>query len=358
MKFALITTTINTPYNLEAYVKDIADHNPSDTLVIVAGDLKTPEDVSAFCEKLTKQFGISVRYLSPVDQQCKYPDYSNFLGWNTIQRRNIALLEAYKTGAEIIVTIDDDNYLTEENYLEQHGILDERTIVEVVDSDSGWYNNCRRLRCENAVSEFYPRGYSLRERGTAPRIKSELIPVRSVVNAGLWVGDPDIDAVTRIAVNPKVNNAVTLPFALGPSTYCPFNSQNTAIHRDALSAYCMVSGVGRYDDIISSFFVKRIADHFNDAIRFGAPIVRQERNPHNLWKDLDNERIGMCLTDSFVDWLKLTTLQGRNYRTCMEELLSQFTSMWVNHGGLSIKEIEFMRAIRNSYEAWGEVLCN
>ena len=32
------------------------------------------------------------------------------VGWNTIARRNIALLEALKWGAELIVSIDDDNF--------------------------------------------------------------------------------------------------------------------------------------------------------------------------------------------------------------------------------------------------------
>ena len=31
------------------------------------------------------------------------------MGWNCIQRRNFAILEAYDRGAEIIALIDDDN---------------------------------------------------------------------------------------------------------------------------------------------------------------------------------------------------------------------------------------------------------
>jgi len=46
-------------------------------------------------------------YLTP-DEQCKYK-CSELLGWNTITRRNIALLEALRWGADVIITVDDDN---------------------------------------------------------------------------------------------------------------------------------------------------------------------------------------------------------------------------------------------------------
>ena len=31
------------------------------------------------------------------------------IGWKCIQRRNFALIQAYKYGADVIATIDDDN---------------------------------------------------------------------------------------------------------------------------------------------------------------------------------------------------------------------------------------------------------
>ena len=353
-KYAIITTTINVPHNLEAYVKDTVDQGlRNDVFFVVAGDRKTPMDAAALCDSLAAVYNIQVDYLTPTFQEITWPVYSKFLGWNTIQRRNIAMLYAYNQGADVVVTIDDDNYLTAPNYLAQHGLLAESTITETTSSSSGWYNICRRLQ---HTGEFYPRGYSIKERGTHPRIKSELLSQRAVVNAGLWIGDPDVDAVTRLAINPKVENALTPPFTLAPETYAPFNSQNTAIHRDVLPAYCMVSGVGRYDDIIPSFFVKRIADHLGDAIRFGTPLVRQERNPHNLFKDLENEVIGMQLTDRLVDWLRTVELKGVTYGECIKEITEAVRKRWINDGSLTLEQIGFMRGIVLSYEAWGETL--
>ena len=38
-----------------------------------------------------------------------YPELSDAIGWNSIQRRNIGLLYAYEQGADVIATVDDDN---------------------------------------------------------------------------------------------------------------------------------------------------------------------------------------------------------------------------------------------------------
>ena len=67
--------------------------------LIVAGDLKTPKNYKI-------KNGL---YLSPKDQVKINNKLSNLIGWNCIQRRNFAMIMAYKEGADIIATIDDDN---------------------------------------------------------------------------------------------------------------------------------------------------------------------------------------------------------------------------------------------------------
>ena len=97
MKTALIFTTINVPTVLNLY----RAHDP-DVRFFVAFDKKTPMEAYEYlydfpnCEIL---------------EQCvdSYWKCSELIGWNTISRRNIALLEALKWGADVVVTIDDDN---------------------------------------------------------------------------------------------------------------------------------------------------------------------------------------------------------------------------------------------------------
>jgi hypothetical protein len=100
MDIVLFTTTINCPTVLRQYRA-----SDPDVLFIIAGDLKTPhEEIRALCAEL----GNAV-YLDPPQQDALGYKCSGVLGWKTIQRRNIALLEAIRSGADVVVSIDNDN---------------------------------------------------------------------------------------------------------------------------------------------------------------------------------------------------------------------------------------------------------
>ena len=98
MKTALITTTINVPRVLSLY----RAHDP-DVMFFVAGDLKTPLETDIFCGEIDKCV-----YLSPELQKMHNYKSSELIGWNNDSRRNVALLEAMRWGAELIVSVDDD----------------------------------------------------------------------------------------------------------------------------------------------------------------------------------------------------------------------------------------------------------
>ena len=75
--------------------------------------LKNKDDLVGFFELIfhlenkeveIAYFGILAEY-----QNKKWPKLSKLVGWNCIQRRNFAILEAYDRGAQIIALIDDDN---------------------------------------------------------------------------------------------------------------------------------------------------------------------------------------------------------------------------------------------------------
>ena len=108
-------------------------------------------------------------------------------------------------------------------------------------------------------------------------------------------------------------------FFVGNRAWTPFNSQNTALARRVLQAYFLSPHVGRFDDIFASFIVKRIADHLGEGVAFGRPLVRQTRNQHDAWEDLDLERMGCRLCDKFVDALALFPLAFRSSSCIPEE---------------------------------------
>lgn len=328
---AIITTTINVPTLLRDYLADAQEHGHV-VKIIVAGDRKTPAEVPAYCAELQRAFGSEVLYMG-VDAQEEYlhqfPRLATFLPWNSVQRRNVAILKAYEEGFSTIITIDDDNYLSEKNFLGGHQQVGSICDIDCINADHGWFNNCHFLRDVHG-REFFARGYPVRERRrTSREFRRERGRGKIVVNGGLWLGDPDIDAVTRLAAPIDATEYVCEGnFALAVGTWCPFNSQNTALARDVIPAYFLSPHVGRFDDIWASYIVKHCADHFGDFISFGHPLVRQNRNAHNLWHDLDLERLGMQWTEAFCASIAATKLTGTTYAECTEEILSEL-ERWV-----------------------------
>jgi hypothetical protein len=356
MKISLVTTTINTPILLEKYINDAKKYN-FDIDVIVIGDKKTHQDAEPFCQNLNKNSDVSVRYYNPEKQIAylkNFPELSSFLPWNCIQRRNLAVLMAYSEGSDIIVTIDDDNYIAQENYFKGHAHVGQHTSLPSIHSDSGWYNICESLEDING-RQFFPRGYPVSERvNSFQKVTEDIKTGRTVVNGGFWLGDPDIDAVTRLAAPIDVQAYKRKEnYTLAINTWAPFNSQNTAIHRDCIPAYFLCSDIGRFDDIWASYIVKRIADHLGDYISFGFPLVKQDRNPHDLWVDVAHERLGMQLSDIFCDWLREINLSNNNYYDCAKELINGLKQkLDSNNLELKYEHRSYINQFIDGYNVW------
>jgi hypothetical protein len=322
---AIVTTTIHVPTLLDSYLRDALLFERPAVSVIVVGDRKTPDAAREFCETLGRRFPYPVTFLGVADQMrylAGYPELASHLPWDSIQRRQIGLLLAYEHGAEVIITIDDDNYLAEPDFVGLHGIVGRQAALEAMAAPAGWVNVCDFLGEANGF-RFYHRGFppAMRAQPEALVPTSTALRGRVVVNAGLWLEEPDIDAVTRLAAPVRATRFARADnVALVPGNWSPFNSQNTALHRDVLPAYFLSPRTGRYDDIWASYVVDAIASHLGDLIAFGHPLVRQERNPHDLWRDLEQERSGMRYTDALVSALRRVTLTGTTYAECFAEL--------------------------------------
>ncbi len=331
MSVCIVTTTINRPVLLQAYCENARAHGHKDVQFVIIGDKKTPPDVGAYCATLSNDYGYQVDYLD-VDAQlsylASYPELGEHLPFNSIQRRNIGLLIGYQTGRDVIVTIDDDNLVGEDDYFGAHGDVGNSIERDSISSDTGWFNVCEMLE-EEAGRPFYHRGYPMEQRWSDGETFRDRRKARVVVNAGLWLNDPDIDAVTRldmpirtVGVRPELPERLLL----ASGTWCPFNSQNTALAREVIPAYFLSPYVGRYDDIWASYFLRKIVDHLGDAVQYGQPLVTQERNVHNLWVDLDKERDGMQLTDRLVSMLRGLQLEEETYGACFQELTEGVSS--------------------------------
>ena len=243
-KSAIVVTTVFEPEFLGGYVANLEAHGRSrDVDIIVIVDRRTPRSMEEACRKHRAQ-GFSVLCPSLDEQEqfvSRLPDMAGRIPYDSDNRRNVGFLMALERGADVLISIDDDNHcLPETDFVGEHAIAGEtRTVTEVTSSD-GWFNAATMLR-EDGAREIYPRGFPYAARhGPREVTRSEPVTRRIAINAGLSIGDPDVDAVTRLATRPRVSAADGQALVLGPGAWSPVNTQNTAVARDAVAAYYYV----------------------------------------------------------------------------------------------------------------------
>lgn len=292
MRIGLCTTTVHVPHALKLLRKCSAD-----VRFFVAIDDKTPLEI----------FDFRVENINLVDTgNLRTWKCSDAIGRNTIARRNIAFLEAIAWGADVIYSWDDDNAPTNPHHF--------------VPFDGPWLFD----GIDVGAPEWFDPGFLL-----IPRTRHRGIPSRRLdaprtgtvtnakigVMAGLIIGDPDIDATTRIEKSPDIG-AVHLLGQTGvvvdPHTWTVFNSQNTAVIRELMPAWFMMPGVGRHDDIYASLIVQRVARERDLHVHFGPPFCYQQRNQHNLLTDLRAEIDGMENVEKLADLLDSIILPAKS----------------------------------------------
>lgn len=355
MRPALVTTTIYVPRLLEAYIDDAIRHGHEDTLVIVAADRKTPAQAKTWCLELAERTGIELVFQDVEDQEAYldgYPELREHLHWNSIQRRNVAILLAYERGCDPIITIDDDNLFLEADFVGLHSLVSSELELDAASSPTGWVNVCDQLAEERGVP-FYHRGFPPGERWADAPVSWGSVRGKVTVNAGFWLGDPDVDAIQRLVYPVEaVRYERSENFTLAPGCWSPFNSQNTSLAREVIPAYFLSPNIGRYDDIWAAYVVARIAEHLGHLIAFGHPIVKQDRNPHNYWKDLDVERTGMILSDRLCSRLRALTLRGSDYGDCFDEVVVGLRGWLSETEELDDSEIQFVSRFVDGLEVW------
>jgi hypothetical protein len=116
-----------------------------------------------------------------------------------------------------------------------------------------------------------------------------------LIQADLWNGDPDIDAICRLTYKPDCYFETLRPFA--SNKISPFNSQNTFLAREVIPHYSVWPFVGRMDDIWAAYYLQTI---FRENLIYAPASVYQDRNPQDLIKNLENEIIGYRHTLDFI----------------------------------------------------------
>lgn len=321
----LVLTTIYDPALLGGYYDNFQRFGHlDDVTVYVIPDRKTPPAVFERCRELTRS---GLRTVCPtLEEQEQYLARlavpSAIIPYNSDNRRNIGFLMAYESGARFLISIDDDNYCNRaEDFFGEHAVVcDPPAPRTVMESSTGYFNLCNLLEMETP-GPVYPRGFPYARRHLEAHISLAEHAGPIAINAGLWTLDPDIDAISWLVLKPRVKAMRGPSVVLGPNTWSPVNTQNTALDRAAIPSYYFVrmgypiSGmpIDRYGDILSGYFAQACVKHLNGLVRAGTPSAEHRRNSHNYLRDAAAEWGCIAVLEDLLPWLTGAALQGSTY---------------------------------------------
>ena len=362
---AIVVTTIFEPLFLDGYVENLRRFGRDDVEIIVIVDRKTPPSVAERCEHHRRA---GMRLSCPtLDEQeallARFPSLKSRIPYDSDNRRNIGFLMALESGADVLITIDDDNYcLDDVDFVGEHLAAGNMMPGPATESDDQWINICSLLH-SSTKDEIFPRGFPYFARRRARTLRPvHNADARVAVNVGLWLSDPDVDAMTRLTQAPHIRSAEPHSFRLGDATWTPINTQNTAIVRDALPAYYYVRmgfslgglRIDRYGDILSGYLIQKCVKTRGDAIRVGSPIADHRRTPHNLFKDLYHELAGMVLIEDLLPWFVDLKLQSGSYSEMYAELADLVEEKSASMRGFVWDEggRDFLVDTANNMRAW------
>jgi hypothetical protein len=184
-------------------------------------------------------------------------------------------------GADIVAVVDDDNIPLAgwgENLLVGKEIEVDFYETELPAFDPVGVTNHSRI---------WHRGFPLQLLTRRDYSRKSRRRVKADVQADFWNGDPDIDAICRMEHAPecKFDDAC---FPLAANRLAPFNSQNTFLSGRCLEDYFLFPHIGRMDDIWAAYYLQAMGY----SVVFNRASVFQERNPHDLVRDMRQEYLG------------------------------------------------------------------
>lgn len=278
-----VLTTINPPNKVYF---DLCE-NLGEKKVVVVGDKKTPDSWN-------DQLG----YISIERQLDEYSDFAEELPFNHYCRKNIGYLEALKDlpSGEVLYETDDDTYLTDAAALARP---EREGKYAPNNANARWINAYRFFSDERIWPRGLPLNYIIQKPQTV-RAKNS----RPVVKQFLVDGDPDVDAIFRLTTSGSFSFDKNLDKSIyvADGRVCPYNSQNTIHMKEAFPFLYLPSFVSfRMTDIWRSLIAQMYFAKRGWGVAFLPPNSIQERNEHDLVKDLSQELDGYYFNDLIID---------------------------------------------------------
>ena len=264
----IVVTTIQYP---TAQLKKLA--SIPDWRLVVIGDKKTPTDWHLDnCD-----------YLSPDAQLSLGYKLALLLPWNHYGRKNIGYLYAIAHGATLIYDTNADN----EPIDGLHPLSNFETLPVLRSNDI-----CVNIYHYFGQPAVWPRGYPL-NLIHASHLYIIDKPQRHEIGIEQCMvdSDPDVDAIYRLTHTGPVFFTPQSSCSISGSNFCPFNSQNTFIHKKAFFTLYLPSFVSmRVSDIWRGYIAQKLIRFMHLTLGFSSANAIQLRNNHDLMHDFKLEQ--------------------------------------------------------------------
>lgn len=297
---ALVVPT-NSPQRLADFLSAWAPW-PWDRLIVVQDapeiDLSIPQQVQDVAEEQLEVFSWS-------EIDALLPDPA-IISRQDSAIRSFGFWRAWSAGAQIIFTLDDDCYPTEDNLVQIHRDNLYRTPA--------WTSSVPGMRV----------------RGLPYRSASVLRDV--FLSIGLWSGYADLDAISTLAgADPALPVTGAVTRVMPSQQYFPMSGMNLAFRREITCLmYFAPMGCGqpfaRFDDIWCGLVVQRICRHLGHSIVCGHPLV-DHRRASDPFTNLVKEAPGVEVNERLWEVVDAIPLTGSEPRECMLEVGAWFAAL-------------------------------
>lgn len=182
--------------------------------------------------------------------------------------KNTGITRALADGADVVCVLDDDCYPLEEEaenpldeFIEDHiEALEDQEVQRVI-----------------PTMIPHPRGFPYRHR---------TIKMSVAASIGLWVGYPDLDAMSALVIGDQPENCQLLSSSVYGSMF-PFCGMNYAFRKGQADCAKHVD-VPRFDDIWMGWVWEKVAYDKGQCFNLNGPLVRHTRQS-DVWQNLIEE---------------------------------------------------------------------
>lgn len=273
--------------------------------VVVVGDKTTYHELFYELEdqisKLPSLGANRFKYLSPDEQEERYKELSDSIGWNTIHRRNIGYVYSYEMGAHAIASV--------RNGFVPYGLWGEDLYTNtgqeggsVRPGASLWESSTEVFDPYSTTnqSHLWHRGFPIQQ------VKHKNNPqycgierVTPKIQYSLSDGAADLDSICRV-----LNGQESVMFDLDNRNNIfrshnmgPITGDNTIIDREAIGHFTSLPYVGRVGDVWGGY-VAQLYHH--DCVVYQYPTGYMPNRQSQLSSDLSEDYIGYTHTQNFV----------------------------------------------------------